>query len=451
MKKILNYMALHLVGNRNAKGIKISHQLRYYRRFNRMQWNSVEDNITYQRKKLFEIVNFAVNHVPYYRSLGISSFSEETIFEDIKKFPLLTKEIIRKEGTKMLPDYKIKDWIYWNQSGGTTGEPLKFCHSGAFFDEGQGIALAFDQWAGRRLGDKQVRLWGSERDIISGKKDWMNKIYRWLRNEKFLNSFMMDDEQMALYLKIIENYKPAMIYAYVQSLREMVLFAERTGKKLYRPKGIMTSAGTLSKDAAEWFAQEFKCPIINRYGSREAGPIACSCDKNEGLHINMLSNYVEILDDNDKNCEEEEEGRVILTLLNEKAMPLIRYDIGDRGSILKKKCSCGRGLQLMGGVSGRTIDFFKTEDGKKVYGDYFTHLLYTVPQVKQFQIIQDQINHVILKLVLADSVVDKSFINSLIFNIQKVLGEKVQIDIEEVKEIPVSKSGKRAYTISYVK
>lgn len=149
-----------------------------------------------------------------------------------------------------------------------------------------------------------------------------------------------------------------MILAYVQSLREIALFAERNNRSLYHPKGIMTSAETLTKDMSEYFAQKFKCPVINRYGSREAGPIACSCEKNEGLHINILSNYVEILDDNDRNCAEGEEGRIILTLLNEHAMPLIRYDIGDRGNILKKNCSCGRGFQLMGSVSGRVVDVF---------------------------------------------------------------------------------------------
>lgn len=450
MKKILNYIVLHLVGNRNAKGIKISHQLKYYHQFNKMQWNSLEENITYQRRKLFEIVDFAVKNVPYYRSLGITGFSEETIFEDIKKFPVLTKKIIRKEGDRMLPDCGVKDWTFWDQSGGTTGEPLKFRHSGAFFDEGQGVSLALDQWAGRKLGDRQVRLWGSERDIISGKKDWMNKIYRWARNERFLNTFMMDDEQMELYLRNIETYKPKMILAYVQSLREITLFAERNNRKLYHPKGIMTSAGTLTKDMSAYFSQKFRCPVFNKYGSREAGAIACSCEKNEGLHINMLSNYVEILDDNDRNCGEGEEGRIILTLLNEKAMPLIRYEIGDRGNILQKKCSCGRGFQLMGGVSGRVVDVFKTADGRKVDGEYFTHLLYTVPQVKQFQIVQDKIDHVLVKLVMTDSVVDKSFVTALAENIKKVLGEAVQVDIEEVEEIPVSKSGKRAYTISHV-
>lgn len=132
MRKLLNYMVLHLVGNRNAKGIMVSHQLKYYQQFRKMQWDSLNNNTIYQRKKLYDIMKFAVKNVPYYRDLQITDFSEETIFEDIQSFPVLTKEIIRMQGKRMMPDCSIKDWMYWDQSGGTTGEPVKFRHSGAF-------------------------------------------------------------------------------------------------------------------------------------------------------------------------------------------------------------------------------------------------------------------------------------------------------------------------------
>lgn len=447
MKKIINYVILHLVGNRNAKGIRISHQLKYYRRFNRMQWRSLEENREQQRKRLYAMVKYAVENVPYYKDLGITNFSEETIFEDIEKFPILTKEIIRREGKRMLPECTIKDWTYWDQSGGTTGEPLKFLHSGAFFDEGQGIALALDAWAGRKLGDSQVRLWGSERDFVTGKKDWMNKIYRWAKNEQFLNTFMMDEQRIQEYLKLLEKHKPKMILAYVQSLREIALYAQRNNIKIYSPRGIMTSAGTLTKEMAEHYREIFNCVIINRYGSREAGPIACSCEKNEGLHVNMMSNYIEILDDDNRRSKE---GRVILTLLNEYAMPLIRYDIGDSASFSDKVCTCGRGLEMLDSVHGRKTDFFRTSDGKKVHGEFFTHLLYSVSEVKQFQIVQDQLKHILVKLVLVDDNVDKKFEEKLSEDIRKILGEDVIVEIEETAEIPVEKSGKRAFTISLI-
>ena len=71
--------------------------------------------------------------------------------------------------------------------------------------------MLFDEWSGRKIGDYQIRLWGSERDIVSGKKDWMNKIYRWMRNEVFLNTFVMSEDVIKKYINVINETKPKMI------------------------------------------------------------------------------------------------------------------------------------------------------------------------------------------------------------------------------------------------
>ena len=53
-------------------------------------------------------------------------------------------------------------------------------------------------------------------------------------------------------------------------------------------------------------------------------------------------------------------------------------------------------------INGRIVDVFKTEDGKKVDGEYFTHLFYSENSIKQFQIVQDKINHIIILLLIAN-------------------------------------------------
>lgn len=107
----------------------------------------MDENINMQKRKLYDIVIFSIEHVPYYRELGFKKedFLKATIFDDIKKFPILTKDIIRREGKKMYPDIPIKDWTFENVSGGTTGEPVKFRHSGEFFETAQGAKLLFDE------------------------------------------------------------------------------------------------------------------------------------------------------------------------------------------------------------------------------------------------------------------------------------------------------------------
>lgn len=448
--KVACWAMLHFVGNRGARGIKTSNQLKWLRYFRENQWNSLDENYRIQKKKLYDIIVFSFKHVPYYRDLGfkLEDFKEETIFEDIKKLPILTKDIIRREGERMFPDVELHDWVFDNVSGGTTGEPVRFRHSGKFFAMEQGAKLLFDEWAGREIGGSQIRLWGSERDIVSGKKDWMNKIYRWLRNEKFLNTFVMSNETIEDYIKIINSTKPEMILAYVQSIQEIARYAEIKKIPMFSPKSIMTSAGTLDAALIADIQRVFDCPVLNRYGSREMGDMACSCDKNEGLHINVFTTYIEVLNSNRHPCQIDEEGELIVSLLSDYSMPIIRYAIGDRGILSSHICSCGRGLPVLKGVTGRVIDFFKTSNGSIVYGDYFTHLFYQSKNVKQFQVIQDRIDHILVKIVFFDSSnVESDFYLEKVSEIKKAMGVNVKVDFEVVSDIPVSNSGKRIYTI----
>lgn len=148
----------------------------------------------------------------------------------------------------------------------------------------------------------------------------------------------------------------------------------------------MTSVGTLDDDTYKILKKAFGCDIFNRYGARECGDMACSCKKNEGLHININNCYIEILRDDGTPCEENEIGNITVTTSNNYAMPLIRYNIGDMASYINRKCSCGRNWSMLNAVNGRIVDVFKLPDGNRIDGEYFTHLFYELNDVKQFQV-----------------------------------------------------------------
>jgi len=104
--------------------------------------------------------------------------------------------------------------------------------------------------------------------------------------------------------------------------------------------------------AGGWFMREkveevFGCPVYNRYGSREVGDIAGECKYHQGLHVLPWGSYVEIVDEAGNLVEPGVEGRILVTCLTNYAMPLIRYDIGDRGALAGEfKCPCGRDGQM---------------------------------------------------------------------------------------------------------
>ena len=174
----------------------------------------------------------------------------------------------------------------------------------------------------------------------------------------------MSEGDMKNYVKIINKEKPKIIEAYVQSIYEFARFIRNNDLEVFSPRGIITSAGTLYPEMKELIEEVFHTKVYNRYGSREVGDMACSCEKDEGLHLNIFNQYVEILNDKLELCKPGEIGKVYVTTLNNYSMPLIRYDIGDMAIPAKnEQCSCGRGLPLIEKVVGRTGSMIKTKKG----------------------------------------------------------------------------------------
>jgi phenylacetate-CoA ligase len=194
----------------------------------------------------------------------------------------------------------------------------------------------------------------------------------------------------------------------------------------------------------------FKCAVLNRYGSREVGDVACSCEKNKGLHLNIFNNYVEILNKDLKPCKNGEFGRVYVTTLSNFSMPLIRYDIGDIAvPVEKNKCSCGRGMPLISSVKGRDVNLFKKRDGTLIDGEYFTHLFYFKNWVNKFQVVQKDYDLIEIKVIINGGRNLKE-ISEMEEDIRKVMGGNCKINWQFVNKIEPNKSGKYLYTISEV-
>jgi phenylacetate-CoA ligase len=114
-------------------------------------------------------------------------------------------------------------------------------------------------------------------------------------------------------------------------------------------------------------------------------------------------------------------------------MPLIRYKIGDRGT-LSPEYNSG---QILDYVTGRNVDTFKTPDGTLIDGEYFTHLLYFREWVNKFQIIQKSYSHIAIKVIQ-----DPRFsyqpedLDDIISKCKKIMGETCVISFEFVNDIP---------------
>ena len=117
------YLRRYVVFPLYWKYIRRSNVLKYHQELKNHQWNTIEENREIQRKKLYTLIQYASQNIPYYQKIIQEyhlRFSEDTIFADIKKFPLLTKDIIRKNFEQL---YKFRDKTYYRLAGGAGKSP----------------------------------------------------------------------------------------------------------------------------------------------------------------------------------------------------------------------------------------------------------------------------------------------------------------------------------------
>ena len=437
------------------KYIKHSNVLSCYKALRNHQWNTLEENKKIQQKKLYILIEYASENIPYYKRIIQEyniKFSEDTIFKDIKKFPLLTKDVIRNNFDEL---YKFRDHTYYrNSSGGSTGEPVIFYQDSNYFAWNTAAKILFDEWAGRKLGEPMIKLWGSLRDILKCGQGFKEYLRQQLSGVTIISSSRIAEKDMYKYMQRINIIKPYLIFAYTNSIDEFACFIQKHHLSIYSPQAIMTSAGVLFPEVRARIEDIFQATVFNRYGSREVGDIACNCKTSPGLHLISDIHYVEIVDDEGKEVKLGKSGNIIVTLLTNYTMPLIRYKIGDRGILSNKNCKCGHGLPLLEKVVGRITGNFKNKLGDYISGGLFFSLFYFIENIKQFQIIQEAIDYISINLVLIDKTklkdMDKDFkeINQTIW---KAMGNDTKIKYNIVDEIKLSPSGKYMYSFSRVK
>jgi len=421
------------------------------------EFNSLKENLTVQQDNLKRLLLYSWYYIPYYNKIldeaGVVK-DGKIYLENFRNIRILDKKTLAENFDLLqTTNKKYLKKMYLNSSGGSTGIPAKFIQDYEYKTiETASKWLYFTFLTNYPC--KNISLWGSERDIIKNKFIVKKRVMNFLQEKMVLNSFIMTQENMILYVEKINQYHPIIIEAYVQSIFSLANFIKNNNLEIHSPLGIITSAGTLYPDMKELIEEVFHCPVLNRYGSRETGDIACSCKENMGLHVNIINNYVEILDENLESVKPGEIGQIYITKLTNYSMPLIRYRIGDLAIPSEQiNCNCGRGFPLIKSIEGREMSVFKTKEGTIIPAEFFIHFIGVVFNegiISKFQVIQNDYDLITIKYILGKKEGLEDNKNDIEVSIKKIMGENCRIVWDEVMEIPNLPSGKYLYTYSEI-
>jgi phenylacetate-CoA ligase len=181
-------------------------------------------------------------------------------------------------------------------------------------------------------------------------------------------------------------FRPHAVYGLPSAIREAGRVLEEGGAR-FRVPLVFTSGELLHPGARAAISRAFEARVFDVYGSSETKEIAWECPAG-GMHVNADVVRVEIVDDDGHLLPDGAEGQIVVTSLVNHAMPLLRYRVGDRGSLLPDRCDCGLALPLIGVVTGREAEMLVLKGGRRISPYALTCALERVGQMLRYQVTQ---------------------------------------------------------------
>jgi len=403
-----------------------------------------------QIKRLRRLLRFAQHKVPYYRELFKSvQFNPETanLPNELQQLPILTKDIIKNHLEDILAVTVNKTDTFENTTGGSTGVPLRFYQDLEYQTIAEAIDTYVREWWGIKPYNRTALIWGADQEFYE--LSLKERLYKMRQRTKSLNAFRMTEESLLEFCQILARWRPPYLMGYASALESLAKCAMDNRIDGLNFTAIRSTAEMLFPEQRELIEEVLNGPVFNFYGSREVSNIAAECPEEKRLHLISTWRYVEIVDDKGFWMPDGESGSIAITDLSNYAMPFIRYLNEDMACMAIGPCPCGRPSPVIDELLGRRTDIIRTARGDIIHGEYFTHLFYGRNDIRQFQVHQTDLNHLVIRYVPINKPPEE-YIKNVVKKILERLGDEVKVKVELCDRIPLLSSGKFRFTISDV-
>lgn len=401
----------------------------------------------FQDKKLASILSHAHTKTNWYKNLKTNTGPTSDV-KILSGIPFLEKSQIRLLGPLNFMDLDGSYKMHRIATSGSTGSPLVIFADREQLEWRFASTLRALIWTGWRIGDRQYRLWHQKIGMtrIQAFKERNDAI---LLRRKFVPAFEFDMEKVQNLIKEIGTTKPYIVDGYAESLDYLSRSSGVSELTSLKVPAMMSSAQTLTEQTRKNLESNFQTKVYDKYGSREFSGIAYECGFGNWFHVISDSYIVEILVDGIRPASPGEVGEVVITDLNNRLFPMIRYRIGDLATKIDESipCRCGRLMPRIGKVVGRTAALIKTPKGRVLPGTFFAHFFKDYENtIMQYQVQQSVPNEITLMVVKG-----RNFSNESLADVLNALQEFLDgmlIEVKYTDVIPLGRTGKRSPVIS---
>ena len=328
-------------------------------------------------EQFLKIFRRAYDKSPFYHKLyteaGIKK-EDITGLDDIKKLPVVTKDMVKKHAREMLT--VSPRWVNEVYTSGSTGTPLKVYRSWPSIWRTQAYSYCARKLNGYTYGQPLISVRGN----LDRRKHSM-KVH--LSNTLFLSSYHISINTFQQYYDLIVKHKPVAIEGYPSSLYSIALLLKETGRKLSIPVAF-TSSETLLDYQRALIEEQMGTEIFDRYGMTERTIFLFESARHDGYHEAPGYSINEYLED----------GEICTSLINE-AFPLIRYRSNDMMEMAESTTEIPP--VVVKRIKARVEDCLYCKDGSRM--TIVDFIIDGVMAIKYTQLIQDKEGKLLINIV----------------------------------------------------
>ncbi len=246
----------------------------------------------------------------------------------------------------------------------------------------------------------------------------------------------------------MRRFKPVALDGYPSSLYVFAKVLLNRGDRLPL-RVVLTSSETLFDFQRKAIEEAFQCQVFDYYGAAERVVFAAECGHRQGHHLFPEYGITEILDEHGRALPDGTEGQMVGTSIQNYGMPLLRYATSDCTAVTGRRCPCGRLLPLMHEVTTKAEDLLRLKDGRLISPSVLTHPFKPLNEIDGSQLVQTAVDRLVVRLVPRHDFTSAHSAR-LVRDLKARLGSDMQVDVELVKELPRTKTGKFKWVISDV-
>jgi phenylacetate-CoA ligase len=423
-----------------------------YQALEQSQWLPASELVAGQLAQVRGLLAHCREHVPYYaRYMTELRLRPEEIrtLDDFRRLPLLNRNVYRQQYESFHATQLPQGTTKGNElsTSGSSGIPVKVMQTNIVRLWWIALNLRDMDWCGidptLRLAVIRYMFAGGERGAKFREgvdtDNWHPILHRVIQTGR--SSVMDVHADPRRQLEWLFRRDPHFLLSYPSNLEFLAGLLHEQNARLPSLRCIQSISETLHEETRALIESRFGVHVKDTYSCSEAGCIASPCPEGHGYHVHSESVLFELLNDAGEPCVPGQEGRVVLTTLQNFLTPLIRYDIMDRAVLGNGPCPCGRGLPWLIRVSGKERPLFHLPDGRKKNSNRLALSVRRLGGFHQFRILQRAPDLLVVRLVKDHSWSDEHH-RKLLEKSEEFFEGPVRVQVEFVDRLDLTAAGK---------